>query len=54
MRGDESDLDDLVEGDVFKSSVTVLGHLSYDTQVGGNTTVPELQVGKIKVIGSNG
>jgi hypothetical protein len=31
--------------------VTVLGKIGYDTQIGGNTTVPLLEVNSIKVIG---
>ena len=50
--GDESDLDKLVEGDCFKAKVTVLGSYSYDTQAGGNTTVPMFQVESISVYGS--
>jgi hypothetical protein len=30
--------------------VTVLGSMDYDTQIGGNTTVPLLEVSSIKVI----
>ena len=51
--GDADDLSDVVEDDVFKATVTVLGSYSYDTQIGGNTTVPHLQINKIKVIGNN-
>ena len=40
LTGDASDLSDVVENDVFKATVTVLGSHSYDTQIGGNTTVP--------------
>jgi hypothetical protein len=28
----------LVEDDVFRASVTVLGKIDYDTQIGGNTS----------------
>jgi hypothetical protein len=41
----------IVEDDVFRASVTVLGKMDYDTQIGGNTTVPLLEVNSIKVIG---
>jgi hypothetical protein len=53
LNGDAGKLSDVVENDVFKATVTVLGSYSYDTQIGGNTTVPELQINKIKVIGHN-
>ena len=33
-------------------NVVVLGSYSYDTQVGGNTTVPQFQVNKITRKGS--
>lgn len=52
LTGDESKLEDLVEGDCFKAKVTVLGSYSYDTQIGGNTTVPMLRVDSISVYGS--
>ena len=48
--GKESKLDDLVEDDVFHATVTVTGSFSYDTQIGGNTTVPLFLVNQIKVI----
>lgn len=53
MEGKASKLEDLVEDDVFKATVTVIGSYSYDTQAGGNTTVPRLQVDAIKQIGRN-
>jgi hypothetical protein len=53
MEGKASKLEDLVEEDVFKATVTVIGSYSYDTQAGGNTTVPHLQVDAIKQIGHN-
>jgi Protein of unknown function (DUF2510) len=51
LSGNAKHLDDLVEDDVFRASVTVLGKIDYDTQIGGNTTVPLLEVNSIKVIG---
>lgn len=51
LSGNAKQLDDLVEDDVFRASVTVLGDIDYDTQIGGNTTVPLLEVNSIKVIG---
>lgn len=50
--GDEDKLKKLVEGDCFKAKVTVLGSYSYDTQAGGNTTVPLFQVDSFSVYGS--
>lgn len=52
LNGDETKLKKLVEGDCFKAKVTVLGSYSYDTQAGGNTTVPLFQVDSISVYGS--
>jgi hypothetical protein len=53
LTGDTAKLSEVVEKDVFRATVTVLGSYSYDTQVGGNTTVPHLEINKIKVIGHN-
>lgn len=53
LTGSAGKLEDLVEGDVFRATVTVAGSFSYDTQIGGNTTVPLLQIDKIKVVGQN-
>jgi hypothetical protein len=50
LTGSAGQLDDLVEDDVFRASVTVLGKIDYDTQIGGNTTVPLLEVNSLKVI----
>ncbi|MFF5180706.1 hypothetical protein ACFY2Q_21980 [Micromonospora sp. NPDC000316] len=50
LSGTESDLDNLVEDDIFRANVTVLGSFSYDTQIGGETTVPLLRVDSIKVL----
>ncbi len=46
-------LSDVVQGDVVKMFVEVDGSYSYDTQIGGNTTVPSVRVNIIKVIGSS-
>ena len=54
LTGDEDDLSDLVQDDVFRASVTVTGSFDYDTQIGGNTTVPHLTLNNLKVIGNNG
>jgi len=48
---DEIMLGDLVQGDCFKAKVTVLGSESYDTQLGGRTTVPKFQVDSISKYG---
>jgi hypothetical protein len=50
LRGSASKLDDLVDGDVFRASVEVIGSYDYDTQIGGETSAPHLQVLSIKVI----
>jgi hypothetical protein len=52
LTGAEAALADLVEDDLFTARVTVTGSLSYDTQIGGSTTVPQLQVASIAVTGS--
>lgn len=45
--GDEADFANLVEDDLFIATVSVAGSESYDTQIGGNTTVPSFEVLKI-------
>jgi hypothetical protein len=50
LTGPARKLDDLVEADIFRASVTVLGSVDYDTQIGGNTSVLLLDVNSIKVI----
>jgi hypothetical protein len=50
--GDTSMLANVVEGDVFKATIEVLGSESYDTQIGGNTTVPKFRLQTIAVYGS--
>lgn len=44
-------LADLVEDDTFRAEVTVRGSYSYNTQIGGSTTVPQLMVTQIEVTG---
>lgn len=46
--GSAAQLADFVAGDIVSMSVVNLGSYSYDTQIGGNTTVPIFQVVKIK------
>jgi len=38
--GDEAKLADFVQGDIVSMKVLSMGSYSYDTQSGGNTTVP--------------
>lgn len=52
FRGDADQLADFVEDDVVVMNVTSLGSYSYDTQAGGNTTVPAFRVDKISRKGS--
>jgi hypothetical protein len=47
-----ADLSDLVDDDLFTAKVIVLGSYKYDTQIGGETTVPWLSVMSIKVTGA--
>jgi hypothetical protein len=49
--GSAAQLENVVQDDVFRADVTVLGSYSYTTRMGGNTTVPRLQVDAIEVIG---
>jgi hypothetical protein len=52
LYGNADALRNLVEGDLFIAKVRVAGSESYDTQIGGNTTVPKLQITSIKVTGT--
>jgi hypothetical protein len=52
LSGTESRLEKYVQGDLFIAKVRVLGSYSYDTQAGGNTTVPSFQVDSISRYGS--
>jgi len=45
--GSPAMLGSFVEGDLFTARVTVDGHLTYDNTVGGQTTVPVMQVDSI-------
>jgi hypothetical protein len=54
LTGDEDDLSNLVKGDIFRASVTVIGSFDYDTQMGENTTLPYLTVNNLRVIDKNG
>ncbi|GAA1185585.1 PASTA domain-containing protein [Pseudonocardia alaniniphila] len=44
LGGDAADLEDIVVDDEFTAEVTVMGSLTYKTQIGGSTTVPVLLV----------
>lgn len=50
LTGTADQLKNIVEDDEFRANVTVMGSFSYDTQLGGNTTVPLLQIDLIKVL----
>lgn len=50
--GTARQLRNVVAGDVVRAKVTVVGSFSYETQIGGETTVPLFSVDKIQVIGS--
>jgi hypothetical protein len=50
LSGSATQLNNLVEGDVFRASVEVSGSYDYDTQIGGETSAPHLEVLSIKVI----
>jgi hypothetical protein len=52
LTNESADLGDIVQDDLFKAEVVVAGSLSYETTLGGSTTVPKLTVKKISVIGS--
>jgi hypothetical protein len=46
--GTEPQLDDVVEDDIVRMDVISLGSFSYDTQIGGSTTVPLFEVVRIR------
>ncbi|RZT83661.1 hypothetical protein EV383_0473 [Pseudonocardia sediminis] len=48
LDGSESDLLPLVEGDVFRAEATVTDATTYDTQIGGQTVAPHLDVTAIE------
>lgn len=52
ITGDAADLKSIVEDDIVQMYVVGDGSYSYDTQMGGNTTVPSFYVVMIKVVGS--
>ncbi len=52
VTGSKRMLRNVVQDDIVRMYVTSAGSYSYDTQIGGNTTVPLFKVNMIKVIGS--
>lgn len=50
--GTKTQLGGIVQDDLVKVRATCLGSMDYDTQIGGQTTVPLFQVDKIKRYGS--
>lgn len=52
LGGSAAVLADLVDKDLFRAEVVVAGAYSYETTMGGQTTVPLLRVTKIQTIGT--
>lgn len=52
LNGTSDVLKDLVNDDLFRAEATVTGAYTYQTTMGGQITVPQLEVTAIKVIGS--
>ena len=52
FNGDKALLAPFVKGDVVVMELVVLGPFSYDTQAGGNTTVPNFKIATIANKGS--
>ncbi|HET9138760.1 hypothetical protein [Actinophytocola sp.] len=50
LTGSGQMFDNLVEDDEFRAKVIVIGSYSYDTQIGGSTTVPQLEVRSVTVL----
>lgn len=48
--GDAGMLGEFVEGDLFRAEAIVVGAHDYDTQIGGHTVAPKLQVTSIKAV----
>jgi hypothetical protein len=53
LSADGDELADAVEKDTFRAKVEIMGSYTYDTQIGGSTTVPQLKVRSLKVTGSS-
>lgn len=49
--GESGLFDDLVQGDIVRMHVQVLGAFTYDTQIGGSTTVPMMRVNVVEAVG---
>jgi hypothetical protein len=47
--GESVMFEQMVEGDVFTAKIEMIGACTYDTQIGGSTTAPQLQVDSITV-----
>jgi hypothetical protein len=52
LGGEAETLSDIVEHDLFKAEVLVSGAYTYDTAMGGQTTVPLLRITRITRTGS--
>ena len=50
LSGTTEMLNDIVADDQFRAEATVMGSFSYDTQIGGNATVPLLHVDTISLL----
>lgn len=50
---DEKLIADVLNGDVVKMHIEVIGSFSYDTQIGGNTSVPLVAVNIIEIVSSS-
>ncbi|MFD9886753.1 hypothetical protein ACFWZT_35430 [Streptomyces alboflavus] len=50
LTGDAKAFAPVVADDVFVAKVEVSGTITYETQIGGETTVPELQVDTITLL----
>lgn len=48
-----ADVDDLVEGDLFRAEAVVTGSVSYETTIGAALTAPQLGVLAITVTGTS-
>lgn len=53
VAGEKGMYQDVVQKDLVTIYATVNGSMSYDTQIGGNTTVPKLTANIIKVTGND-
>lgn len=51
LAGDETILESVVQDDMFVARITVEGAFEYETQIGGKTIAPQLQIDSITVYG---